>query len=215
MDIESLKAVNGYIIRPLWDKSVSKGGIELNIGYSMNDQMPARYWATEGEVISAKPNAPAQKGDTLYYTWNALSFVNGCISMPKDENLFVIKHSFYAYKQNGQLYSITDNDYGNKEFGYLLLEPIEEKVEEKMTESGIILSGFTVQGHVGKAEVVEHKTKKKLHGRIAILPKVVPDGYEELNIGEGIVCEPTSDIVVEIEGKQYYRVRFSEIVSTF
>ena len=63
--------------------------------------------------------------------------------------------------------------------------------------------------------LLEKKTKKKLHGTIAVLPKEIPSGYEELNIGMGIVCEPTSDIQVEIDGKQYYRVRFSEIVNIF
>lgn len=227
MEISNIKAVSGYVIRPVWDKDISKNGVWIDIGYGLNDQIPGRYWPTEGEVIASKPHWEAQKGDTIYFTWNALSFNTGCISHPKKDNLFVLKHSHFAYLNNGILYTSSENEKANSlansigEYSYVLLEAIEEKEEEKITDSGIVLSGFAVTGSILAPEVIERKTKKKLHGKIAVLPKQLPfdsvwnphtEKEKQIEIGMKVVCENTSDVPVIINEKQYYRTRFSEII---
>lgn len=226
MNIESIKAVSGYVISPTWDKAITKSGVIIDIGYTLDDSMPARYFPTEGMVVSAKPNQEAQKGDTIYFTWNAISFVNGCISHPKKDNLFVLRHSYFAYKHDGVLYTTKDTSMSQdiEEINYVLLEPIEVKVEEKITDSGIILSGFAVSGEVGNEELVEKKVNKKLHGKIAVLPKELPfdsvwnpktEREDKIEVGLNLVCENTSDLQVIIDGKTYYRTRFSEIIYSY
>lgn len=208
--IAELTAVSHCLIHPLWDK-FEKNSIISDIGYKEDDQMPGRYWPTQGIVIDSPEKFEAKKGDTIYFTWNALSF-RDCISDRKHDNIFALKHSYIAYKHDDKLYSMDD---------FLLLEPIQETEEAKITDSGIVLSGFAVKGTEINPEVVEVKTTKKLHGKIAVLPKELPcdeiydpiaDQQLPLKAGINVCIDKTSDVPVEIEGKFYYRTRFSEIL---
>ena len=226
MDVTNIISVSGYIIQPLWNKNISKNGLVIDIGYKLDDAMPARYFPTQGEVIAAKPNQDAQKGDTIYFSWNALSFVNGCISHPNKDNLFVLKHSYYAYRHEGVLYTMKDTSMSKDEAEshYMLLEETEVKIEEQITNSGIVLSGFAVMGAVGNETLVDKKVKKKLHGKICVLPKELPfdtiwnpkmQSNDKIEVGLNVVCEPTSDVPVEIDGKTYFRTRFSEVIYSY
>lgn len=194
MDIQKIKAINGFIIRPLWPKEKTETGIITHAGGYSDEQMPPHYMPIEAEIIAAPPKSKAQKGDTLYFTWNALSFQK-CISGRKEQNLFYLDNSYFAYRNSEGLFCFD---------GWALLDLIIEQEEVVTTESGIVLSGLKVQNK----EVVHKVSKRELEGKIAVLPEQL---YIDVKVGDTVKVEQHTDVEVEVGEKRYYRVRIDDI----
>lgn len=194
MDIQNIKAINGFIVRPLWNRFKTKSGILTHAGDYSDDQMPPCYMPIEAEIIAAPEKSKAKKGDTLYFTWNALSFQK-CISNRKDQNLFYLDNSYFAYRNSEGLFCFD---------GWALLDLIEEQEEVVTTESGIVLSGLKVQGN----EVVQKTSLRILEGKVAVLPEQLDI---DVKVGDTVKVEQHTDVEVEVGEKRYYRVRIDDI----
>jgi len=194
MDIQKIKAINGFIIRPLWNRFETKSGLLTHAGDYSDEQMPPCYMPIEAEIIAAPPKSKAQKGDTLYFTWNALSFQK-CISGRKEQNLFYLDNSYFAYRNSEGLFCFE---------GWALLDLIIEQDEVVTTESGIILSGLKVQGQ----DVVQKTTQRNLEGKVAVLPEQLDI---DVKVGDTVKVEQHTDVEVEVGENKYYRVRIDDI----
>ena len=194
MDIQNIKAINGFIIRPLWNRFETKSGIYTHAGDYSDEQMPPCYMPIEAEIIAAPPKSKAKKGDTLYFTWNALSFQK-CISNRKDQNLFYLDNSYFAYRNSEGLFCFE---------GWALLDLIVEQEEVVTTKSGIVLSGLKVQGQ----EVVQKTIKRSLEGKVAVLPEQLD---LDIKVGDTVKVERHTDVEVEVGEQKYYRVRLDDI----
>lgn len=194
MDIQNIKSINGFIIRPLWNRFQTKLGIYTHAGDYSDEQMPPCYMPIEAEIIAAPKKSKAKKGDTLYFTWNAISFQK-CISNRKEENLFYLDNSYFAYRNAEGLFCFD---------GWALLDLIVEEEEVVTTASGIVLSGLKVEGN----NVVQKTTKRTLEGKVAVLPEILDI---DVKVGDTVKVEQHTDVEVEVGDKKFYRVRIDDI----
>lgn len=198
INTEKIQSINGFVVRPLWNRFKTASGLYTHAGEYSDKEMPPCYLPIQAEIISAPKKSKAKKGDTIYFTWNAIDFQK-CLSPRKEDNLFYLDHSYYAYKNSDGLFTFD---------GWALLSLIVEKEEVKTTESGIILSGLVVKG----SDVVEKVTKKELQGQVSVIPS---DCYLDLKVGDSVKVEQHTDVEVEVDETTYYRVRLDDILGVW
>lgn len=189
-----MKVIKGFIVEPVW-RQQSNSGLYTHSTYSNDDELPPQAMPIQGKIVSSPTNSPAKKGDTLYFTWNAIGH-NKCISHRREKNLYYLDHSYVAYKNSEGLFALDE---------FVLLELIVEKEKEEITDSGIIISGFQVQD----GKVVDKYLKKALEGIVRYIPEKSPFN---VCVGDRVKIEPHTDVECEIDGQHYYRVRFEDIL---
>lgn len=212
--MEVSRGVNTFVCHPIWDKTQTKGGILT--GANIYKNLPPQYYPTSAIVIDAPKKYDIQKGDKIHFVWSAWDYYDCEFKnlIDKEKNIAVFQdYEIFAYEREGIITCIKD---------CLLLERVEEKEEEKVTESGIVLGGFMVSGmNVETAEIVEKTTIKKLHGKIVSLPEKMAfekmlnpftREAENIKVGKNCVIEDGSEVKVTINDKVYYRTTMYELM---
>lgn len=196
MLFQNICATNHYVVHPDWSSFHSENGILLGEEvYEHAENMAVHLFPRQGVLIAAPKDSPVRKGDTLYFTWNGVSF-NRCVSPIDKQNIFVLNNAQYAYKQDGEIHTLGE---------FVLLKPVVE--DASITESGIILNAMII-GAQENAHLEEKAINKSLYGEVV----AISSETKGLKIGDRVTIGETSDVNVKIDGEIYYRTRTSEIL---
>ncbi len=199
MTFDSIKAPNTYVVHPDWRTFKTEHGLHLGEeSFDHSDEMPVHLYPVDGIIVAKPDSFEGNVGDRLYFTWNGVAF-NRCISPIEQSNLFALNKAWYAYKHNEELFALED---------FVLLKPIIKSSSEKTTESGLLLSGYSLLGSMEEVEFEEIEENANLCGTIAVLP----NDSIGLSVGDHVCIVTTSDVKVEIDGVKYFRTRLSEIL---
>jgi co-chaperonin GroES (HSP10) len=188
-----MKTMNLFVVKvdkPINDTMKTEGGLELFVDTRFNEFEHRQVF---GEVVSAPLliENDVEPGDTLYF--HHLVVVEGGQKIPWEENHYIVKcdkqftigNQAFAYKKKGSN-EITPL------FGWCLLE--EAEVEKK--ESFI--------------ELVNTEEDLPLTGIVSF----DADCLEELDVkkGDEVGFAKNMDYRVNIDGKEYYRVRSEDLL---
>lgn len=197
MTFDKLRSPNTFVVKPDWRSFTTSSGLLLGEEvHDRSEDMPVHLYPTSGIVVSSPMGSSVKPGSVLYFTWNAVSF-NKCISPIDEENLFALNLAWYAYREDGVLKTTDD---------FFLLKPVAG--ENRTTETGLLINGYSVIGSIENAEVVEGDYDAPLVGEVV----VCPDKDFGVLIGDRVCVAQESDVVVTIDNEKHYRVRASELL---
>jgi co-chaperonin GroES (HSP10) len=149
-----------------------------------------------GEVVAVprKYDTGVSVGDTLYFHHHVVVDKGQKFQYEDDATDVYIVYYNPQDVRNSQAIAYKHGDQVH-ELGWILLEPMEEKKEEP-TSSGIIL--------------VSYEEKPKKEGRVAFA-----NGFFDENgvvVGDVVGFLKNRDYEIEIDGKNYWRMRHDDIV---
>ena len=188
-----MKTMNLFVVKvdkPINDTMKTDGGLELFIDTRFNEFEHRQVF---GEVVSAPLliENDVEPGDTLYF--HHLVVVEGGQKIPWEENHYIVKcdkqftigNQAFAYKKKG-------SDEIIPLFGWCLLEEAEVEKEETFIE------------------IVNTEEDLPLTGIVSF----DADCLEELDVkkGDEVGFEKNMDYRVNIDGKEYYRVRSEDLL---
>ena len=188
-----MKTMNLFVVKvdkPINDTMKTDGGLELFIDTRFNEFEHRQVF---GEVVSAPLliENDVEPGDTLYF--HHLVVVEGGQKIPWEENHYIVKcdkqftigNQAFAYKKKG-------SDEITPLFGWCLLEEAEVEKEEAFIE------------------IVNTEEDLPLTGIVSF----DADCLEELDVkkGDEVGFEKNMDYRVNIDGKEYYRVRSEDLL---
>ena len=178
--------------KALNDTITLDSGLELFVDTQYNE---FEHRTTEGKVVASpsKHNTGVSIGDTLYF--HHLVVIQGGQPLTGVDNHYTVKCD-PKFTISNQAIAFMGKETGDISplFGWSLLEPTEEKVEP---DSGVI-------------EVVKLEEEPVLKGRVSFdTPQ-----QKELGVKKGDVVgfAKNMDYRIEIEGKEYYRVRSEDLL---
>lgn len=188
-----MKTMNLFVVKvdkPINDTMKTDGGLELFIDTRFNE---FEHRQVSGEVVSAPLliENDVEPGDTLYF--HHLVVVEGGQKIPWEENHYIVKcdkqftigNQAFAYKKKG-------SDEITPLFGWCLLEEAEVEKEESFIE------------------IVNTEENLPLTGIVSF----DADCLEELGVkkGDEVGFAKNMDYRVNIDGKEYYRVRSEDLL---
>ena len=188
-----MKTMNLFVVKvdkPINDTMKTDGGLELFIDTRFNE---FEHRQVSGEVVSAPLliENDVEPGDTLYF--HHLVVVEGGQKIPWEENHYIVKcdkqftigNQAFAYKKKG-------SDEITPLFGWCLLEEAEVEKEESFIE------------------IVNTEENLPLTGIVSF----DTDFLEELGVkkGDEVGFAKNMDYRVNIDGKEYYRVRSEDLL---
>ena len=188
-----MKTMNLFVVKvdkPINDTMKTDGGLELFIDTRFNEFEHRQVF---GEVVSAPLliENDVEPGDTLYF--HHLVVVEGGQKIPWEENHYIVKcdkqftigNQAFAYKKKG-------SDEITPLFGWCLLEEAEVEKEEAFIE------------------IVNTEEDLPLTGIVSF----DADCLEELDVkkGDEVGFAKNMDYRVNIDGKEYYRVRSEDLL---
>jgi len=188
-----MKTMNLFVVKvdkPINDTMKTDGGLELFIDTRFNEFEHRQVF---GEVVSAPLliENDVEPGDTLYF--HHLVVVEGGQKIPWEENHYIVKcdkqftigNQAFAYKKKG-------SDEITPLFGWCLLEESEVEKEEAFIE------------------IVNTEEDLPLTGIVSF----DADCLKELDVkkGDEVGFAKNMDYRVNIDGKEYYRVRSEDLL---
>ena len=188
-----MKTMNLFVVKvdkPINDTMKTDGGLELFIDTRFNEFEHRQVF---GEVVSAPLliENDVEPGDTLYF--HHLVVVEGGQKIPWEENHYIVKcdkqftigNQAFAYKKKG-------SDEITPLFGWCLLEEAEVEKEESFIE------------------LVNTEENLPLTGIVSF----DADCLKELDVkkGDEVGFAKNMDYRVNIDGKEYYRVRSEDLL---
>ena len=188
-----MKTMNLFVVKvdkPINDTMKTDGGLELFVDTRFNEFEHRQVF---GEVVSAPLliKNDVEPGDTLYF--HHLVVVEGGQKIPWEENHYIVKcdkqftigNQAFAYKKKG-------SDEITPLFGWCLLE--EAEVEKEKTF----------------IEIVNTEEDLPLTGIVSF----DADCLKELDVkkGDEVGFAKNMDYRVNIDGKEYYRVRSEDLL---
>lgn len=191
-----MKTMNLFVVKvdkPINDTMVTEGGLELYIDTRFNEFEHRQVF---GEVVSSPLliDNNVEPGDTLYF--HHLVVVEGGQKIPWEDNHYIVKcdkdftisNQAFAFKKKG-------SDDLIPLFGWCLLEAVPENKGE--SDDSLI-------------EIVSLEENLPLTGIVSF----DADCLKELgvNAGDEVGFPKNMDYRVEIDGKEYYRVRSEDLL---
>lgn len=188
-----MKTMNLFVVKvdkPINDTMKTDGGLELFVDTRFNEFEHRQVF---GEVVSAPLliENDVEPGDTLYF--HHLVVVEGGQKIPWEENHYIVKcdkqftigNQAFAYKKKG-------SDKITPLFGWCLLEEAEVEKEESFIE------------------LVNTEENLPLTGIVSF----DADCLKELDVkkGDEVGFAKNMDYRVNIDGKEYYRVRSEDLL---
>lgn len=188
-----MKTMNLFVVKvdkPINDTMKTDGGLELFIDTRFNEFEHRQVF---GEVVSAPLliENDVEPGDTLYF--HHLVVVEGGQKIPWEDNHYIVKcdkqftigNQAFAYKKKG-------SDEITPLFGWCLLEEAEVEKEESFIE------------------LVNTEENLPLTGIVSF----DADCLKELDVkkGDEVGFAKNMDYRVNIDGKEYYRVRSEDLL---
>ena len=188
-----MKTMNLFVVKvdkPINDTMKTDGGLELFVDTRFNEFEHRQVF---GEVVSAPLliKNDVEPGDTLYF--HHLVVVEGGQKIPWEENHYIVKcdkqftigNQAFAYKKKG-------SDEITPLFGWCLLEEAEVEKEEAFIE------------------IVNTEEDLPLTGIVSF----DADCLKELDVkkGDEVGFAKNMDYRVNIDGKEYYRVRSEDLL---
>lgn len=200
--------INQVIITPIYPERVFRRGdmvLDASITAMVHEE---RYYPTSGIVIDAcsylsgdqKCTHDIRPGDTVYFHYNATD-----VGTYINKDTCVIGFDLvYAWQRGEEIFMAQE---------WCFIEPVEE--EKQITASGLLIvkNANVIRNEKGELDLVPDT--KSLEGIVRHLPKHSTESFineGEVNIGDRVKMETTSDVKFTLEGKEYYRTRYSEIL---